>query len=421
MRTAVTLAVGLAVALVCVAIAAANADVRLTNGALIVAVQNVVAGADGDHGIIIEGFKEQGAGGRDGWRVRQDSFGRPALVENDADCSGNVLFNDVVCTGARGSAVVTGGDGRDLVVFSETRAGQEVGTVNVVIIIGPFSRTVPLPDVNCTGTTREEGPANVSLGIGADFLAVVAMIGPNCGVSFPGAGSFLARLDARGGPGTDAMLGGPAADTLRGDGDGDVLWGAGGNDTLEGGAGNDVVEGNAGRDILRGDADQDRLFARDGGFDEIACGPGIDIAEGDLADFFVPTRPATVPPTFTNIRNPANASDCEITDTMPIDDGPPGHAVGRTLRRASDGTGTIRVACPRDARVTCRGTLTVRLGRAYGPVIARGRYTVARGKQTSVRVALGSARRGAKVFVHTVEQGVSKKGPRYSQRLLLIR
>jgi hypothetical protein len=63
----------------------------------------------------------------------------------------------------------------------------------------------------------------------------------------------------------------------------------------------------------------------------------------------------------------------------------------------------------------------VRLGRAYGPVVARGRYTAARGKQTTVRVALGSARRGAKVFVHTVEQGVSKKGPRYSQRLLLVR
>jgi hypothetical protein len=112
---------------------------------------------------------------------------------------------------------------------------------------------------------------------------------------------------------------------------------------------------------------------------------------------------------------------CESIVAMAIEDGPPGHAVGRTLRRTSGGKGTIKVACPREARVTCRGTLTVRRGRAYGPVVARARYAVARGKQTSVRVALGSARRGTRVFVHTVEQGVSKKGRRYSMRLLLIR
>jgi hypothetical protein len=92
------------------------ARVGQTAGALVVAVD---AGADENaaHGLIVEPFVFNPPPS-DGWRVRQDAFGRPTITSSDPDCLANPLLNDVVCgVGGRTSLQLT------------TRGGTDVGTL----------------------------------------------------------------------------------------------------------------------------------------------------------------------------------------------------------------------------------------------------------------------------------------------------
>ena len=97
------------------------ARVGLGGGNLVVAVNN-----DGDqnatHGLIVQPFTDIT---RDGFRVRQDALGVATITTSDPDCSANPVFNDVVCSGARGSLNVTMRGGADRVTLRDQNAASE--------------------------------------------------------------------------------------------------------------------------------------------------------------------------------------------------------------------------------------------------------------------------------------------------------
>jgi putative metal-binding protein/hemolysin type calcium-binding protein len=73
----------------------------------------------------------------------------------------------------------------------------------------------------------------------------------------------------------ESVAGGAGNDTITGGSAGDVLAGGDGADTLDGGAGVDDYFGEAG---------DDRIHARDGNAERVACGAGTDTAENDFTD-----------------------------------------------------------------------------------------------------------------------------------------
>jgi Ca2+-binding RTX toxin-like protein len=91
--------------------------------------------------------------------------------------------------------------------------------------------------------------------------------------------------------GADRLEGTPKADNLKGLGGNDVLIGGDGADVLIGGKGNDKLRGGPGRDgfNMRAGVElaapgNDKIYARDGGNDEINCGAGNDIAVVDASE-----------------------------------------------------------------------------------------------------------------------------------------
>jgi Ca2+-binding RTX toxin-like protein len=214
-----------------------------------------------------------------------------------------------------------------------------------------------------------------------------------------------------GGGAADALFGTGGPNRLIGNGGSDELTGFAGADVLAGGAGLDTLDAGGDADSISGGADADTVRARDGIFDTISCGDGNDTVIADLADFF--SDPVGL------VRN-RNGRDCESLDVFAVDDGPPGHALGRRLAVAR-GTADVTVACPRNARVRCRGTLTARLGGIDGRVLARRGYTVRLGGRATVSVRVGNRGRGTRIVLETTEQGVSKKGPRSATRLVVVR
>ena len=180
----------------------------------------------------------------------------------------------------------------------------------------------------------------------------------------------------------------------------DRLLGNGGEDVLLGNDDDDEIIGGDDRDSLIGGDGSDTINASDGLRDAIDCGPGRDLL---IADLFDPL-----------------GNDCERFMRAPVDDGPPGHVTGSRLRGVADGTATLRVVCPRKARVRCHGRLSLRRpgrGRALG----RNGYDIAIGGHEPVTVELASIPRpGSRVLAHTVEQGASRKGPRSSRQTLVV-
>jgi hypothetical protein len=479
----------------------------------------------------------------DGFRVRQDSLGRPAFsVVPDVVCTHNFLFNDVVCDGARGAVAVTAGDGDDVVVASGMPGGKELLTVTRTITAGATSRSFQIPEVGATVLCIEgEVPPPVvfvvNAGPGADFVGALGPP-PGCAVGMRPEASILPVLAADGGPGNDVIGGGPGGDTLAGGSEGDivdggdgddVLRGDGGNDQLFGGpgndqfgsvagdgadvidggpgaadevfytgaepvtvtvgagaddgrpgegdfvgatvervtggssndvmtgdrgpnrftgvqgadrlaggagndaliggeggdrligeAGNDVMTGNAGADGLSGGPDRDTLDGgpgsdaleggdgndvlrdRDGERDLVSCGAGLfDAAEIDLQDA---------------------VRGCEVLDRAPADDGLPAYASGRRLRLSGSGTVSVRVSCPRRAKVRCSGTLELRRGSARGKLLGSASYDVRLGGTGIARVSIAGALPavGGRVAALTSEQGASEIGPRSSVRPLEV-
>lgn len=229
---------------------------------------------------------------------------------------------------------------------------------------------------------------------------------------------LIIRLDDAQNDGHDGMMNIKDLEVvIAGAGD-DTLVALGGDQTLDGAAGDDDLEGGDGADILRGGDGDDVIDARDGVADEISCGQGFDEVVADLVD------PVPEPKTGGRIvpRSAITGGGfCERVERFATDDGPPGRVTSRRIAvGAGAGTVALTVACPRTARIACRGEASLGLGRA---VLAAATYDVRRGAARRVVLPLSRAdatalRRSGAVAVRLREQGVSRKGPRSSRALL---
>ena len=227
-----------------------------------------------------------------------------------------------------------------------------------------------------------------------------------------------------GGAGDDRLVGNGVANTMEGGPGRDTLMGGRGDDVLIGGPGSDrifvslelqplplrlapgvprganQIDLTQGATVRAGDGN-DFIDSRNGLLDGVDCAPGFDHVLADLVDaIFV---------------------GCESIARFALDDGPPAGIVGQRVA-LSRGAAALPLACPRRARIACRGTVTMRAGKARGRVLARARYAIPLGARRTLRLRLlGRApARGAKVNVATVERGVSRVGPRGITATLLV-
>lgn len=315
-----------------------------------------------------------------------------------------------------GSVTVRGGDGIDRLSGGpgpETLLG---GPRNDILRGGAGDDVLdgdqPVqPGVQRGADLLDGGPGNDTVTYATVSLPVGVIIGDGVALDGP-VGPTSERDEVTGsvenviGGGTsDAMVGNAAGNRLVGGGGGDSLDGRGGDDTLDGGPGNDTLSGGAGLDtFLPGDGD-DVIGARDGTRESFGCGAGTDTAFVDLLDGR-PVRGIGAP----------RLAGCESILSFAVDDGPPARILGRRLGRAA-GEARVTLACPRNARVRCRGVLSVRAGSVSGRLLGRSAYRVARGRRGVVRVSV----RGAvprRVAVSTLERGASRLGPRSAITLL---
>ena len=218
--------------------------------------------------MIVEPFEEGGSGGRSGYRVRQDVFGRPPFFTPTAPgstCLHNPAFNDVICDDDNGgrSATLVAGDDDDTMLAEEHINGQ-----NGQCEPNPLPPNLPnLPDTIVV-------TLQVALGASQDRLVVTEEpLACNLPEQLPRVPFFWRwRLDASGGADRDVMSGGSRDDVLRGQEDADTLSGLGGADALLGAQGNDALEGGSGNDRLDDGPGDDRARGDDG--DDVLVGRG---------------------------------------------------------------------------------------------------------------------------------------------------
>jgi hypothetical protein len=471
-RLSLGVAAGLVVAGLLPLAALAVAAVSLSSGGrLSITVQSAQT-----HGMLIEPFEEAIPPGRRGFRVRQDVSGRPAFSSTDGDCFVNAFVNDVVCAGPRSSIRVTGNAGSDRITLVEKIAptresqgcvenppepfpveatlggGADVFVVSQLCTVRQFAESFSF-SVNVDGgpgsdtisggahrdTLRGGDLGDTLRGLGGDDVLqgdggsdvldggegvdtvtyaeratpVTARIGgESTGVGGEADDIDTSVEDVTGGGGNDRLFGTSGPNQLTGGGGFDELSGFAGTDELLGGSGGDTINGGDGGDTLSGAGDADRIEARDGVIDQISCGSGSDTVIADLADFF--TGSATLP------RRNRNGLDCESITTFAVDDGPPARPLGRLLR-VLRGRASVVVACPRNARIACRGTLSARRGGIRGQILGRVGYSARLGGRTTVAVRVGNPRRGTRLVLETMERGVSAKGPRSATEVVRVR
>jgi hypothetical protein len=255
-----------------------------------------------------------------------------------------------------------------------------------------------------------------TLGGGNDSLGEASTISASSGETMNVDGGS-GNDELTGGAGTDTLRGRSGNDTLRGMGEPDSLFGDGGDDSVGGDDANDTVTGGLGLDTFFGGAGNDTIAARDGVRDTSAnCGSGTDVAQYDLEDarFVSKVNTDFIPTT-----------GCETIQIAALDDGPPATATGRRLAIRRDGTITVRIACPRKARVRCRGSADVRDRRPPSRTLASASYNVPIGATRTVRVRLTGRerallRRRGRALVTTFEHGRSRKGPRGAVTVFMV-
>lgn len=116
------------------------------------------------------------------------------------------------------------------------------------------------------------------------------------------------------------------------------------------------------------------------------------------------------------------SADCEILDQSDRREDPNVVVLTRIARVDEAGTLPVRLLCPRSVRIGCRGVLSSRLDRRFGPTVP---YSLRRGRSAVVEVSLpagqvaGARRSSARVVVRSVETGVH--GAKTMQRVLASR
>ena len=119
------------------------------------------------------------------------------------------------------------------------------------------------------------GPDVLIGGLGRDTASYASRITPVVVTIGDGANDGAAGEGDDVRTGVERLVGGTAADTLTGDD---------GSNDLAGGEGADVLVPGGGADSAAGGTGDDRIEARDGAADVIACGDGADTVIADLAD-----------------------------------------------------------------------------------------------------------------------------------------
>jgi hypothetical protein len=455
--------------LLCVSPATADVVVTHRSGALVVTSAALGAEPNARASVVIEHFADAN---RNGLRIRQVGLGDPAIRTSDSLCTENPLFNDVVCgIGLPSRIEIVTSDADDRVAVGGSNVGCEptTGMPTSVNLAGGNDVLSFVFCRNATGSPERLAPiVTAAGGDGNDVLQgnhFADVLNGGAGNDrlegnggddglFGGVGNDdifggFGNDDFQGNAGADLIdgqqgvdrltygvqapvtvtLDGVANDGVAGEGDnvrsieileggdgGDTLTGSAGNETITGGLGNDVITGGGGTDTLHGTGGDDLIDARDAVKDTVHCGFGQDQAILDLVDV-VAVRLAPLEP---------RDLLCERVERFAVDDGPPARATGRSVRIARDGSLAVTVACPHDARIACRGTLSLRDARRPQRVLASGRYDVRRGRSAAVRLGLAAAdaarlRARRTVVAVTREPGVSKKGPRSAMQTLGVR
>ena len=432
---------------------------------------------------IVEHFAD---GTRNGVRIRQIGFGDPSIRKvrpDDTVCEENQVFNDVVCNFTPGSMRVIGSSLEDEFVIGGSNQGcAPTPGIPVVAELGE-GNDVLRPGVTCTGDQSgvnrlhpvfdargENGADTLTGGRRGDTLdggrgadVINGSAGDDTLAGGPGpdrvSGSSGDDIFEEGQEGArltnglfpDVLDGGSGSDTVRyasrldrvtvrldndpndgesGEGDNvkgienvtaspknDIVVGSSAANRLEGSSGDDDITGGTGADTLVGGAGSDVIDARDNSTrDVVRCGDGFDAVVADLQDDVEVTRSAV-----RTLGGPA----CERIERFAADDGPPAQVKNRAVRIAAGGSVRLRLACPRKARVACRGTIKLVEARRGRHTLASARYMVKRGRRSGVRLQLSAKevrRVRARGVVGTVtrERGVSKKGPRSAVNTLNV-
>jgi hypothetical protein len=462
-------------ALACSAPAAADVEVEMDNATLVIR-QPLEQSAN----FFLERFVHDS---RNGVRVRQTVPFDPAITSQDPDCDHNPVFNDVVCVPFPDEARIQGSTVADIILVGGGTGGDcgRTDELPVRVNAGPGDDIVQ-GDIPCRaviqvadrgliprflqmsgdlgndtlrGASRNDvlfgddgddslfgGGRNDTLeaGTGNDRLfgergrdTLDGGFGPDVIAGGPGTdtvtyagreGEVVVTLDGRANDGHPAInepnrfqtlegdnvtgvqrvIGGRGADGLIGGAGNDDLIGGRGNDTLAGGDGDDRLTGDEGVDSFFGGPGNDRIFSRDGVAEDVNCGPGIDFnpVTIDLVD---------------------RATSCLQFLRFAVDDGPPGRIVGRSVAIRRNGSLSLRLRCPRSARVPCRGRLRLAAG---GRRLESDRYRVPLGRTRVLRLRLtrreaARARSRGRVVATTRERGVSRKGPRSTRVVLTVR
>jgi Ca2+-binding RTX toxin-like protein len=416
---------------------------------------------------------------RRGVRFQQLQSGDPSIhAASGTPCDNNPVFNDVVChndVGLAGPDTITGGPGNDKFLFIDSSLLDRVcvpgtrPTTHVTVDLGAGDDTVAVqntdevcgpgqveaiiegnritelnPVLNANGGTGSDhltggfGPDTLQGGPGNDFIAGGdgndSLFGGTGNDSITGGNGndTFTPDDTIGTDGADSFSGGPGFDTVNygsrtvplnitvGDGqandgaagehdginDAEKIIGGSANDTIVGSGANETLVGGGGSDVLKGAGGNDTIDAVDGQHDTVSCGSGSDIANLDLTDTLL-------------------GSDCESVTRQAVDDSPPGRPL-RSAVRLSRGAALVRFSCPRSARPSCRGRLSIASIAHPKRVLGHAGYRLALGHRGTIRVRLSgraesALRRGKRALVRTVEHGHSKKGPRGSQFQLAVR
>lgn len=322
-------------------------DLSLTNGTLLVRVNDAVQSYNSTQSQAITGIVVNGLGGNDNIFIHGDA---PSLAVNGGAGNDTIIGgpkgdsitgaggNDLIY-GGKGGDVIRGGDGKDTIygqggsdrllgdasndhldggaqndrISGGSGADTLVGGTEDDFLFGESGNDVLS---GAGGKDRMDGGGGADAFYGgngndlADYSGrvdqgIVATIdgSPDDGAPNEGDniqqdvenvfgtpfGDVIVGSDGPnsliGGGGNDTIDGGGNADTLEGNAGNDSLIGSGGNDSLVGGSGNDHMIGGAGRDHFLGEDGDDTIVANDNEVDTLDGGAaGNDNATVDAAD-----------------------------------------------------------------------------------------------------------------------------------------
>ena len=319
-------------------------DVTLTNGNLIVRVNDAVQAFDPTQSNLISSVVINGLNGNDTIIIHGDG---PAVVVNGGAGNDTIIGgpkadtlnggggNDVIY-GGKGGDVIHGGDGNDTVygqgggdrIYGDAGSDHLDGGAQTDRIhggsgndtlIGGTENDFLYGDAGNDLISGAGGKDRMDGGSGADSfyggngndivdyshspVGIVATIDGNNDDGAPGEHDNIVEVEnilgspfddvivgdegrnsLMGGDGNDTIDGGGGHDTLEGNAGNDVLIGSGGHDSLLGGEGDDTITGSSGLDRMFGEGGNDLLISNDGEVDTLDGGTGNDRSTSDATD-----------------------------------------------------------------------------------------------------------------------------------------